>query len=349
MLKRTGVHLELIHDIDMFQFVEKGMRGGAHRYSKANNKYMSDYKPDEASKYIMYLDANNLYGWAVIQDLPTGGFKWLKINGETDLAKNGENKKNGLILEVDLEYPEKLHDRHNGYPLAPESARINEEMLSEYCREIREKYNISVGGVGKLVTTLNGKEKYVVHSRNLQLYIKLGLKVKKIHRAMQFNQLPWLAEYIGFNIKMRTVAKNDFEKNFFKLMNNSVFGKTMENPRKRLDVRLVSDEDKLKKLTSSPTFTSLKIFNEDLVAVKKILILNKQVLIPNKPAHVGMCILELSKTLMYDFHYNYIKKKYGDKSKLLFTDTDGLMYEIKADDVYEDFFKDKKMFDNSDY
>jgi hypothetical protein len=199
------------------------------------------------------------------------------------------------------------------------------------------------------VTTLNGKEKYVVHSRNLQLYIKLGLKVKKIHRAMQFNQLPWLAEYIGFNIKMRTVAKNDFEKNFFKLMNNSVFGKTMENPRKRLDVRLVSDEDKLKKLTSSPTFTSLKIFNEDLVAVKKILILNKQVLIPNKPAHVGMCILELSKTLMYDFHYNYIKKKYGDKSKLLFTDTDGLMYEIKADDVYEDFFKDKKMFDNSDY
>lgn len=199
------------------------------------------------------------------------------------------------------------------------------------------------------MTTLNGKEKYVVHSRNLQLYINISLKVKKIHRAMQFNQLPWLAEYIGFNIKMRTVAKNDFEKNFFKLMNNSVFGKTMENLRKRLDVRLVSDEDKLKKLTSSPTFTSLKIFNEDLVAVKKILILNKQVLILNKPAHVGMCILELSKTLMYDFHYNYIKKKYGDKSKLLFTDTDGLMYEIKADDVYEDFFKDKKMFDNSDY
>jgi hypothetical protein len=199
------------------------------------------------------------------------------------------------------------------------------------------------------VTTLNGKEKYVVHSRNLQLYINISLKVKKIHRAMQFNQLPWLAEYIGFNIKMRTVAKNDFEKNFFKLMNNSVFGKTMENPRKRLDVRLVSDEDKLKKLTSSPTFTSLKIFNEDLVAVKKILILNKQVLILNKPAHVGMCILELSKTLMYDFHYNYIKKKYGDKSKLLFTDTDGLMYEIKADDVYEDFSKDKKMFDNSHY
>jgi hypothetical protein len=244
-----------------------------------------------------------------------------------------------------LEYPEKLHDRHNGYPLAPESARINEEMLSEYCREIREKYKISVGGVGKLVTTLNEKEKYVVHSRNLQLYIKLGLKVKKIHRALQFNQSPWLAEYIGFNTKMRTVAKNDFEKNFFKLMNNSVFEKTMENLRKRVDVRLVSDEDKLKKLTSSPTFTSLKIFNEDLVAVKKI----KEVLILNKPAHVGMCILELSKTLMYDFHYNYIKKKYGDKSKLLFTDTDDLMYEIKADDVYEDFFKDKKMFDNSDY
>jgi hypothetical protein len=218
-------------------------------------------------------------------------------------------------------------------------------MLSENCREIREKYNISVGGVGKLVTTLNGKEKYVVHSRNLQLYIKLGLKVKKIHRAMQFNQSPWLGEYISFNTKMRTVAKNDFEKNFFKIMNNPASGKTMENLRKRVDVRLVSDENKLKKLTSSPTFTSLKIFKEDLVAVKKI----EEVLILNKPVHVGMSFLELSKTLMYDFHYNYIKKKYGYKSKLLFTDTEGLMYEIKQMTYTKTSFKDKKMFDNSDY
>jgi hypothetical protein len=144
---------------------------------------------------------------------------------------------------------------------------------------------------------------------------------------------------------MRTAAKNDFEKNFFKLMNNSVFGKTMENLRKRVDVRLVNKESALLKLSASPMFVSQKIFNENLVAVKKI----KESLTLNKPAYVSMCILELSKTLMYDFHYNYIKKKYGDQARLLFTDTDSLMYEIKAEDVYEDFRADREMFDSSDY
>ena len=126
-------------------------------------------------------------------------------------------------------------------------------------------------------------------------------------------------------------AKNSFEKDFFKLMNNSVFGKTMENLRKQVDVRLVTDNEKLTKLASKPTYVSSKIFNEDLVAVHKI----KETITLNRPAYVGMCILQdLSKTLMYDFHYNYIKKKYGNKVKLLFTDTDSLTYEIEADDVY---------------
>ena len=128
-------------------------------------------------------------------------------------------------------------------------------------------------------------------------------------------------------------------------MNNSVFGKTMENLRKRVDVRLITNEKKLMKMASKPTYVSSKIFNENLVAVHKI----KETLTLNRPAYVGMCILDLSKTLMYDFHYNYIKTKYGNKAKLLFTDTDSLTYEIEADDVYQDFWKDKKMFDNSDY
>ena len=131
----------------------------------------------------------------------------------------------------------------------------------------------------------------------------------------------------------------------FKLMNNSVFGKTMENIRKRVDVRLVTDENKLLKLASKPTYVSSKIFNKNLVAVHKI----KETLTLNRPAYVGMCILDLSKTLMYDFHYNYIKDKYGDKAKLLFTDTDSLTYEIEAEDVYKNFWNDKDKFDNSDY
>ena len=162
---------------------------------------------------------------------------------------------------------------------------------------------------------------------------------------LEFDQSPWLKHYIDFNTEKRKDAKNSFEKDFFKLMNNSVFGKTMENLRKRVDVRLVTNEKKLLKLTSKPTSVSSKIFNENLVAVHKI----KEAITLNRPAHVGMCILDLSKTLMYDFHYNYIKKKYGDRSKLLFTDTDSLTYEIEAEDVYQDFWNDKDKFDNSGY
>ena len=351
MLKMTDIKLELMTDIDMFQFIEKGLRGGisyiTNRYSKANNKYMKDYNKDKPSKYIMYLDANNLYGWAMSQYLPTGGFKWLKKNkiDNLDLGKYNEQSKKGLILEVDLEYPNELHDIHNDYPLAPEKVKVTENMLSNYCKRIADKYSISTGLVHKLIPTLSNKKKYVLHYRNLQLYINIGLKVSKVHRVLEFDQSPWLKQYIDYNTEKRKNAKNDFEKDFFKLMNNSVFGKTMENIRKRVDVRLVTDEKKLLKLASKPTYVSSKIFNENLVAVHKI----KETLTLNRPAYVGMCILDLSKTLMYDFHYNYIKSKYGKKAKLLFTDTDSLTYEIEANDVYKDFFKDKDKFDNSDY
>ena len=218
-------------------------------------------------------------------------------------------------------------------------------MLSPYCKKIKEKFNIPTGMVGKLMTNLRRKERYVVHYRNLQLYTSLGLKVTKIHRVLEFDQSAWLAEYINYNTIKRTAAKNAFEKDFFKLMNNSVFGKTMANIRKRIDVKLVTNETQLSKLTSKPTFVSSKIFNENLVVVHKI----KERLLFNRPAYVGMCILDLSKTLIYDFHYNYIQKKYPGKAVLLFTDTDSLTYEIEAEDLYADFHKGRDLFDNSDY
>ena len=351
MLKMTKIKLELITDIDMFQFIEKGLRGGtsyiANRFSEANNKYMENFDENKPSKYIMYLDANNLYGWAMSQYLPTGNFKWLTKEQikKTNLANYSEEHDEGLLLEVDFDYPQELHDLHNDYPLAPEKLKVNKNMLSEYCQKISEKFNISSGQVHKLITTLGKKEKYVLHYRNLQLYLNLGLKLKKVHRVLQFNQSPWLKKYIDFNTNKRTLSKNDFEKNFFKLMNNSVFGKTMENLRKRVDVRLVTDKEKLLKLASKPSYVSSKIFNENLVAVHKI----KETLTMNRPAFVGACILDLSKTFMYDFHYNYIKYKYGDKAKLLFTDTDSLTYEIETPDAYADFFDNKDIFDNSDY
>ena len=351
MLKMTNIKLELMTDIDMFQFIEKGMRGGtsyiANRFGEANNKYMKTYNEKVPSKYIMYLDANNLYGWAMSQYLPTGNFKWLsqKRIKKTNLGKYTENSDKGLILEVDLEYPQELHNLHNDFPLGPEKIKVAKDMLSDYCKQIADKFNISSGLVHKLIPTLNDKEKYILHYRNLQLYLSLGLKLKKIHRVLQFDQSPWLKQYIDFNTQKRTNAKNSFEKDFFKLMNNSVFGKTMENIRKRVDVRLVTSKEKLLKLTAKPTYVSSKIFNENLVAVHKI----KETLTMNRPAFVGACILDLSKTLIYDFHYNYIKHKYDNKAKLLFTDTDSLTYEIETTDAYADFWQNKDKFDNSDY
>ena len=176
------------------------------------------------------------------------------------------------------------------------------------------------------------KEHQILHYRNLQLYVSLGLKLKKVHRVLEFNLSPWLAQYIDYNTKKRMAAKNSFEKDFFKLMNNSVFGKTMENLWKRVDVRLATDQKKLSKLVSKPTYCNSKIFNENLEAVHKI----KKVLTLDWPAYVRMCILDLSKTLMYDLHYNYIKSKCSGKAKLLFTDTDSLCYEIEAGDCYMD-------------
>jgi hypothetical protein len=351
-LKRSGREIELGSDMDMFQFFEKGMRGGtsyiAHRYSKANNKYMSTYDEEEDSSYLMYLDANNLYGWAMSQPLPNGEVEWVEDTDNVNIDDYLNDEGRGMVLEVDLDYPEELHDLHNGYPLAPESKEIESSMLSDYAKTIAEKYNISVGGVRKLITSLGPRKKYVVHVRNLKLYMDLGMKLVKIHRAVTFSQSKWLADYIAYNTKMRSVSKNAFEKNFFKLMNNSIYGKTMENIRKRVDVKLVSTQEDLIKLVASPCFQSQRIMNPCLVAVKK----KKEVITLSKPCYVGMSILDLSKTLMYDFHYNTIKKEYENNAKLLFTDTDSLMYEIKTDDVYKDFTKigeKQDCWDNSDY
>ena len=347
MLKMTNVKLDLITDIDMENMVQLGMRGGVstimHRHEKANNKYMKNYEKDKDSSYLMYLDANNLYGWAMSQKLPVGKFKW---GDEKTFDMSNYSGEKGCIIECDLEYPENLHDEHNMYPLAPEKILVEKDMLSPYCNEILDQFKIQKTTCKKLIPNLMNKQKYALHYKNLQLYLDLGLKLKKIHRVLEFKQTTWLKDYIDFNTQKRTNAANAFEKDFFKLMNNSVFGKTMENLRNRYSIKLVTTKDQLLKWAAKPTFQRSVIYNENLTAILRI----KDSLKLNKPSFVGMCILDLSKTLMYDFHYNYILKKYDYKNiKLLFTDTDSLCYHMKTEDAYEDFYKDKELFDNSDY
>ena len=252
--------------------------------------------------------------------IPTQGFEWM------DLSELETWENHSCILEVDLEYPKNLHDLHSNYPLAPERVEVNK--------------------VDKLIPNLWNKKKYVINYENLKQYLSLGLKLTKIHRGIKFEESQWLEKYIALNTKLRTAAANEFEKDFFKLMNNSVFGKTMENIRNRVNIKLVNDRKKAEKLSAKPNFTHCNIFSENLVAIH----VKKTKLFFNKPVYLGMCILDLSKTLMYDFHYNYTKQKYEDKAKLLFTDTDSLMYEIETKDFYEDISKNvKRRFDTSNY
>ena len=254
-----------------------------------------------------------------------------------------ENSFIGYILEVDLEYPSELDDLHNDYPLAPEKLEISQNTLSKYCFNIANEYEIKIGGVNKLVPNLGNKSKYVVHYRNLQLYLSLGMKLTKVHRILKFKQSDWLKKYIDFNADKRKNAANGFEKNYFKLINNSVFGKTMENLRKRMSVKLVANAKDYFKCMSKPSFVSQKIFSKNFVAIHEI----KPVLIHNKPIYVEFSILDLSKLLMYEFHCKDIKSKFH--AELLFTDTDSLVYEIKTEDIYEDFYQNKNLFDFSDY
>ena len=179
----------------------------------------------------------------------------------------------------------------------------------------------------------------MLHNENLKLYESLGLKITKIHRCIKFEESAWLKKYIYLNTKLRIVAKTsgkNFEVDFFEQMNNSVFGKTLENIRNRVDIRLLSSNIKAQKLAAKPNYDCCTIFDENLVAVH----MKKTKLYFNKPVYLGMSILDLSKSLMYDVHYNYIKTKYGDKAKLLFTDTDSLAYEIKTKDFYKDINPD---------
>ena len=166
--------------------------------------------------------------------LPYGGFKWLKNSDNFDMNSVSENSPIGYILNVDLEYPDELHVLHNNYPLAPEKLAIPYDMLSGYCKKIADEYGIRVGDVMKLIPNLSSKTNYVVHERKLQLYLSLGKKLTKTRRVLKFKQSSWMKQHIGFNTGKRTNTANNFEKNLFKLMINRVYGKTMENLRKRI-------------------------------------------------------------------------------------------------------------------
>ncbi|XP_060525076.1 uncharacterized protein LOC132701296 [Cylas formicarius] len=338
MLRFTKCRLELLRDIDQIMFIERAIRGGISvcvgRYAEANNKYMPNYDSSRDDSYIMYFDVNNLYGKAMCEPLPYGGFDWMS-HQEIDsfnVMNIPDESSQGYILEVDLEYPQKLHDTHRDFP---------------FCAEHRVPPNSKLP---KLMTTLYNKEKYVIHYRNLKQALKNGLVLKKIHKILKFNQSRWLKCYIDHNNKLRTQAKTKFGINLYKLFNNAAYGKTMENIRKHRIVKFVKAWDGrygAKNLISSPRFHSRTILDNNLLLIE----LKKSELCFNKPLYIGMSILDLSKTTMYEFHYNYMLPNLGpEKCKIQYMDTDSFIYNIKCYDAYESVIKaDLTKFDTSDY
>lgn len=350
MLKMTGVEIECFKEgqLDMLQLVQRGMRGGismiSTRFAKANNPYISSYDPVVEKSYLMYLDANNLYGWAMSQPLPIGEYEWEDVSEVTQEAILGipEDGSRGFIFEVDLSVPAELHDYFNDYPLAPECTTFAPSPAME---ALRESLGSSTTQVDKLIPNLAPKTKYVLHYRNLQLYLRLGMRLDAVHRVLSFKQEPYLKSYIDFNTSKRAAATDDFEKDLFKLFNNAIFGKTCENVDKRMEVKLMTDPKKFVNYASRPYFKNYEIFSNDLVACE----MRKTQVVYNRPMIVGMCILDVSKVLMYDFHYNVMKARYGDRATMCFTDTDSLTYYIKTEDVYADMKADCALYDTSDY
>ena len=260
-LKKTNAHLELVSDPMMFSMIDDGIRGGvamiSKRYAHANNPLVEGYDSTKPRAYIKGLDANNLYGWAMSQPLPLSNFDWVEqveLQKIDWLAQTAEQA-TGYFVKVDLEYPPELHALHNDYPLAPERLQVRSEWLSPKLVDIKAKYNMARGqSSNKLIPNLMNKNGYVVHYLNLKFYLEHGMKLTKVHAAISFFQTPWLKPYIELNQRERANAKSDFESDFYKLMNNAVFGKTCENQKKRTNIRLVQDLKKMMDLVGNQPF-----------------------------------------------------------------------------------------------
>ena len=350
-LLMTGVKLELITCPTIYLFIESALRGGVSqickRYSKANNPYLADYDSNKPTNYILYLDMNNLYGCGLGEYLPISDFCFLsqKEIDQLDICNIPKNSEYGYIIQCDLIYDKQYHDRDCDFPLAAERKKITKDMLSPYSLFIHDKLDTNIGNYEKLVPNLLDKHNYICHYRNLQLYIELGMKVATVSKVLRFKQEAWLKPYIDFNTQKRAQATNSFEKLLFKYMVNAVFGKSCQNNRKLVSIKLANSSDAAINILTKPNVKYWEHINEWMVLFH----LSKINIKLDRPIYIGFTVLELSKYLMYSFHYKHIKAKYGKRATLLMMDTDSYVYDIETDDVYKDMHEDRHMYDFSDY
>ena len=249
--KKTRVKLKTLTDINMLLMVEKGIRGeishAIHRYAESKNNYMKDYDKNKKSSYVKYWDVNNLYSWAMTQKPPANNFEGIEDSQfNKDFIKSYEEESDkGYFLEVYVQYPEKLHERDNDLLFLPQRMKI-EKVL-------------------KLVANAHDKTEYVLHLKSLKEALNHGLVYKKLHRINKFNQKSWVKSYIDMNTDLRKIAINDFKKDFFKWMNNAVFGKSM---RKHRDVKLVTSEKSRSFSVTETNYHITKFLTENLLVIE---------------------------------------------------------------------------------
>ena len=339
LLKYSGAKLEPLTMKDMYIFLERGIRGGYSnihkRYSKANHKYLPDYDKSKVSKFLIYWDFNSMYAYAMTKKMPYSDFRWAteeQIKEIEHLIKNGAyDDIPPCTLSVDLSHDEKNRDK---------------EAIFTMCPEV-----VEVEGVKKLCHNLNDKEDYVVHHRIFKKYLKEGMIVKKVNRVLLYKEKAWMKSYIEFCVEERRkadLAGNEFLKEFWKLMCNAVFGKSMENVRNRVNFKLVNSHKQLQKEMNKPTFKEAYTYHPGLLVGVKF---SKTAIKLDKPIYTGQCILDESKLMMYEFLYDYVFPKWGvDNVRVCMTDTDSVLLEIKTDDLYKDFAEDvPKWFDTQKY
>jgi hypothetical protein len=340
---------------EIWEMLSTNIRGGlsfaSRRYAEsAVHEHISE-KPithDEFNRFnvILDIDANNLYGTCQTFPLPFKNFEFV-----SDIEKNQINWMNvelmgehGYFVEVTLEYPQDIWEKTESFPLCPENRTISFDMLSPYQKTVlKQIYNKSSYKEKKLTTTFFDREKIILHALNLKLYLQLGMKIKEIYRVIKFEQKPFMKKWVDFCTEKRSKATNEFTKNFWKLLVNSVYGKTIESIVNRKQVKISRDQATFSKLCTKPNYDRHIIINENLV----IVLMNPEIVKIDKPYYIGFSILEISKFIMYEFFYNILRPYFGDKGvSLLYSDTDSLAIEIKTSNLLEDL---KNLETNMDF
>ena len=336
-MKYTGINLQTLQDKDMILLLENNIHGGissvmGDRYIKSNN-----------NKKILYIDANNLYGHSMSEPLPYDEIKFDKSVELEDILNIPDDSDIGYFIEVDLKYPDNIKQKTKNFPFVPVNKKIDPENFNEYMKSIKpDNYTPSK----KLICDCSDKKNYLCHYRMLNFYVRHGMIVDRIYNIISFKQSRWLKKYISFNTQKRNKAKNDFEKDFYKLLNNAFYGKTMENVRNRLKIKFIKKDDyrEIIKQQSKLTFNGIHKSYENCDSYT----FKQNEVLMDKPIYIGFTVLELSKLHMYETYYDKLQPYFGRKNiQLHYIDTDAFVLSLNTKDIIKDLKNLEDIFDFS--